>query len=64
MITANCTVHRLNISDEKILEKFPDIEDWLEQDIITDSFLDKIASQYFEITELPHFELITMDVKK
>lgn len=50
--------HRLKISDEKILEKFPDLEQYLEEDIITDSFLDKITSQYFETTELPQFKLI------
>lgn len=52
--------HRLQVSDEKILEKFPDIENWLEEDIINDGFLDKITSQYFETTELPHFELISI----
>jgi len=50
--------HRLNISDEKILARFPDIEQYLEDDIITDTFLDKITSQYFEISELPQFDLI------
>lgn len=53
--------HRLKISDEKILAKFPDIENYLEEDIITDNFLDKITRQYFETTELPQFDLITID---
>ena len=53
--------HRLNVRDEKILEHFPEIEQYLEQDIITESFLDKITSQYFDATELPQFELITDD---
>jgi len=53
--------HRLKISDENILAKFPDLEQYLEEDIITDSFLDKITSQYFETTELPQFDLITID---
>jgi uncharacterized tellurite resistance protein B-like protein len=53
--------HRLKISDENILAVFPDIEQFLEEDIITDSFLDKITIQYLEIAELPHFELITID---
>lgn len=56
--------HRLKISDEKILAKFPDLEQYLEEDIITDSFLDKITSQYFETTELPQFDLITIDKNK
>lgn len=52
--------HRLKVSDENILVHFPDIEQYLEEDIITDSFLDKITSQYFETTELPQFELINI----
>lgn len=56
--------HRLKISDEKILAKYPDLEQYLEEDIITDSFLDKITSQYFEITELPQFDLISIDTNK
>ncbi len=52
--------HRLNVSDEKILARFPDIEQYLEDDIITDTFLDKITSQYFEISKLPQFDLISI----
>ncbi|MCZ2356024.1 MAG: TerB family tellurite resistance protein [Bacteroidia bacterium] len=52
--------HRLNVSDEKILARFPDIEQYLEDDIITDTFLDKITSQYFEISEIPQFDLISI----
>jgi uncharacterized tellurite resistance protein B-like protein len=57
--------HRLKISDENILAVFPDIEQFLEEDIVTESFLDKITSQYLETAELPQFELITsFDVEK
>jgi uncharacterized tellurite resistance protein B-like protein len=52
--------HRLKVSDEKILARFPDLEQYLEDDIITDNFLDKITSQYFEISELPQFDLINI----
>jgi uncharacterized tellurite resistance protein B-like protein len=52
--------HRLKISNEKILARFPDIEQFLEDDIIADTFLDKITSQYFEISELPQFDLISI----
>jgi len=52
--------HRLKISDEKIIEHFPDIEQFLEEDIITEGFLDKITSQYFEATEMPQFDLINI----
>jgi uncharacterized tellurite resistance protein B-like protein len=51
--------HRLNVSDEEILDNHPEVEYWLEEDIITDSFLDKITSQYLESTELPQFDLIS-----
>ena len=51
--------HRLKISDENILEAYPDIEMYLEEDIKTDSYLDKITSQYLNTAELPQFELIT-----
>ena len=53
--------HRLKISDENILTVLPDIEQFLEEDIVTESFLDKITSQYLEAAELPQFELITLD---
>jgi uncharacterized tellurite resistance protein B-like protein len=56
--------HRLNVSDEIILARFPDIEQYLEDDIITDTFLDKITSQYFEISELPQFDLISITDNK
>ena len=54
--------HRLKISDENILAVFPDIEQFLEEDIVTESFLDKITSQYLEAAELPQFELINIDI--
>ena len=54
--------YRLQVSDEKILERFaevPDIEMFLGQDIVTESFLDKISSLFLETVELPQFELIS-----
>lgn len=53
--------HRLQISDENILVVYPDIEQFLEDDIITESFLDKITSQYLESAKFPQFELISID---
>lgn len=55
---------RLKVKDEKILEKFPNFEQYLEEDIITENFLDKITSQYFETAELPQFDLIIIDKEK
>ena len=51
----------LKVSDEKVLAVFPDIEQFLEEDIVTESFLDKITSQYLEAAELPQFELISIE---
>jgi hypothetical protein len=50
--------HRLKITYERILLKHPDIEEFLEEDIITESLLDKITNQYMESIELPQFNLI------
>lgn len=49
---------KLKVDDDKILAKYPDVEQFLEQDIITESYLDKIKHQYFETVEFPQFELI------
>lgn len=53
--------HRLKISDENILAVYPDIEQFLEADIITESFLDRITNQYLDSAELPQFEQINFD---
>ena len=53
--------HRLKVSDDNILAVFPEIEQFLEEDIVTESFLDKITNQYLEAAELPQFELISID---
>jgi uncharacterized tellurite resistance protein B-like protein len=53
--------HNLKISDENILAVYPDIEQFLEEDIVTESFLDKITKQYLEAVELPQFDSISID---
>lgn len=53
--------HRLKVSDDSILAVFPDIEQFLEEDIVTESFIDKITNQYLQAAELPQFELISID---
>jgi uncharacterized tellurite resistance protein B-like protein len=53
--------HRLKVSDDNILAFFPDIEQFLEEDIVTESFLDTITNQYMESAQLPQFELINFD---
>jgi uncharacterized tellurite resistance protein B-like protein len=56
--------HNLKISDEKILAVFPDIEQFLEKDIITESYLEKITNQYLAVAELPKFELLKASTDK
>jgi uncharacterized tellurite resistance protein B-like protein len=60
--------YRLKISDSKIIDHFSpteeEIDQFLGEDIITESFLNKITAQYFDTVELPDFELInTNNVK-
>lgn len=52
---------RLKVSNEIILENYNDIELFLEEDIITDSYFDKLTKQYLEEIELPPFNLIDID---
>jgi uncharacterized tellurite resistance protein B-like protein len=49
----------LKIKDEKILEKYPDFEEYLEQDIISESYLSRLQDDFFDIQILPEFELIS-----
>jgi uncharacterized tellurite resistance protein B-like protein len=49
----------LLISNEKILNIYPDIEQLLEKDIITESYHAKIINQYFNTIELPKFDPIS-----
>ena len=50
----------LKVSDQKILERFPDIEEYLEEDINTESMLDKLTSNFLNSLELPVFNLINI----
>jgi len=49
----------LKISDDKILVEYPEIESWLEEDLETESYFDRITKQYLDIAEFPQFDLIT-----
>jgi uncharacterized tellurite resistance protein B-like protein len=48
---------KLNIKNEPILAKHPDFEDYLEQDIISESYLSGLLDDYFGGQNLPKFEL-------
>jgi len=52
--------HNLKLSDEQILAKHDDIEYWLEDDIKTESNIDKLINQYLEVANLPQFELLSV----
>ena len=50
---------KLKIQNEPILEKHPDFEDYLEQDIITDSYLSRLQDDFFDTHISNEFELIS-----
>ncbi len=54
--------HNLKVSDEQILVAFPEIESWLEEDIVNESYLERITKQYLEIVVLPQFNLIEFEI--
>lgn len=49
---------KLKIDNEPILEKHPDFEDYLEQDIISDSYLSRLQDDFFDTHISNEFELI------
>jgi uncharacterized tellurite resistance protein B-like protein len=49
---------KLTITDEKVLKKHPDFEEYLEQDIISDSYLEGLQNDFFDTNILPKFEAI------
>lgn len=53
----------LNISNEEILEVMPDIEEFLEEDIISESYISSLKSGYFNSIELPKFDEIDFNVE-
>lgn len=50
---------KLKIDNEPILKKHPDFEDYLEQDIITDSYLARLQDDFFDTHISNEFELIS-----
>lgn len=50
---------KMKIDNEPILEKHPDFEDYLEQDIITDSYLSRLQDDFFDTHISNEFELIS-----
>ena len=50
---------KLKIENEPILAAHPDFEDYLEQDIISESYLARLQDDFFDTHTLPEFELIS-----
>jgi uncharacterized tellurite resistance protein B-like protein len=48
---------KLKSTDDEILARFQDIEQFLEEDLVVESFSTKL-SKYFDSVELPQFQLI------
>jgi hypothetical protein len=49
---------KLKIDNEPILAKHPDFEDYLEQDIISESYLARLQDDFFDTNTLPELKLI------
>lgn len=50
---------KLKINNEPILAIHPDFEEYLEQDIISESYLARLQDDFFDTQTLPVFELIS-----
>lgn len=50
---------KLKIGNEPILDKHPDFEDYLEQDIISESYLSRLQEDFFDTHISNEFELIS-----
>ena len=48
---------KLKIANEPILEKHPDFEDYLEQDIISESYLSRLQDDFFETQTIPELTI-------
>ena len=52
----------LEVSDEVIIENFPEMEMFLGDDIEEDNLLDSLVGKYFNSVELPKFSAINTDI--
>jgi uncharacterized tellurite resistance protein B-like protein len=50
---------KLKIDNEQILAIHPDFEEYLEQDIISESYLARLQDDFFDTHTLPEFKLIS-----
>jgi uncharacterized tellurite resistance protein B-like protein len=50
---------KLKIDNQSILEKHPDFDVYLEQDILSTSYLSKLQDDFLNTNQIPKFELLT-----
>lgn len=53
--------HRLKIEKSRILEFYPDIEDFLEEDIHINSNIEDITSQFFNSVQISDFKFVDLN---
>lgn len=51
---------KLKIQNEAILKIHPDFEEYLEQDIISESYLANFMNDYLNVYELPQFDIVQL----
>ena len=54
---------KLKISNEEILKLYPALEEYLETDIISESYLANLQFGFFDSSNLPHFQSLGDDFK-
>lgn len=56
---------KLSVADETLIAALPEFEnleeDYLRQDIISESYLEKLTADYFDKHDIPEFDLIELD---
>ncbi|WP_461633874.1 tellurite resistance TerB family protein [Labilibaculum euxinus] len=50
---------KLSIDNDSILKLYPDFEEYLERDIISDSYLTRLKNDFFDTQTLPKFDTIS-----
>jgi hypothetical protein len=53
--------HRLSVSNESILTRFPNIDYFIEEDIASNSNLSLLAKEFLENASIPNLELLKID---
>lgn len=54
---------KLSVENNLILKKFPNYEEYLEQDVFSKSYLQKIEGDYFDYSEIKDFKIDNIDIE-